>query len=153
MTRAVFIAIVMYMTLLSCNGQKKDEVNKSSKNLPQTNIKVNKEYDKKGNLIKYDSTYSYYYSNIAGKDGLKDSIFSSFKDRFNKEYYFSKRPYFNDFFFQDSLLDYDFYKKDFFYKRYLGNMLRMERLFHEMDSLKNDFYKDQFPKSKSTNKK
>jgi len=124
---------------------KKNEKDKDlSQNLPQTNIKVNKEYDKNGNIIKYDSTYSAYYSNIKGDTLLRDSIFDNFKIQFNEKYFFSTQPYFNNFFFTDSLLGYDFYKKDFFYHRFRNNTNYMDKLFHEMDSIKNSFYSQQF---------
>jgi len=139
----VVLAIALSMTIQSCNGQKKETDKKADHYLPQTNIKVNKEYDKNGNIIKYDSTYSSYYSNIKGDTVLIDSIFDNFKGHFNEKYFFSTQPYFNDFFFEDSLLGYDFYKKDFFYNRFRNNSQFMDELFHEMDSIKNSFYKQQ----------
>lgn len=48
-------------------------------------------------------------------------------------------------FFEDSLLKYDFYKNDFFHERFMNNMQQMERLFWEMDSIKNKFFMEQFP--------
>ncbi len=143
MIRMVIIAIALSMTIQSCNGQKK-EPDTNSKNLPQTNIKVNKEFDKNGNIVKYDSTYSSYYSNIKGDTVLRDSIFGNFKTHFNQKYFFSTQPYFNDFFFEDTLLGYDFYKKDFFYNRFRNNTRYMNNLFHEMDSIKNSYYNKQF---------
>jgi len=140
----VILAIALSMTIQSCNGQKNEKDKDLSQNLPQTNIKVNKEYDKNGNIIKYDSTYSAYYSNIKGDTLLRDSIFDNFKTQFNEKYFFSTQPYFNNFFFTDSLLGYDFYKKDFFYKRFRNNTNYMDKLFHEMDSIKNSFYSQQF---------
>jgi hypothetical protein len=131
------------MTLLSCNGQTKNNDKKSTESLPQTNIKVNKEYDKNGNLIKYDSTYSSYYSSVKGDSILQDSIFNNFASHFNQSYFFSNHPYFDNFFFQDSLLMFDFYKKDFFYNRFKNNMERMDSLFREMDIVKNDFFRQQ----------
>ncbi len=60
--------ITLMLLFSSCNAQtKKDEPknqNELNSNLPKKNISVNKEFEKNGNLIKYDSTYSYYYSNI-----------------------------------------------------------------------------------------
>jgi hypothetical protein len=140
------IAIAFSLTfLVGCNGQSKNEKNNSdNKNKPQSSIKVNKEYDKDGNLIRYDSTYSYYYSNVQKNEALKDSIFNNFKSDFNEKYFFSDEPYFNNFFFQDSLLKYDFYKNDFFLKRFKDNMERMDSLFKGMDMFKNDFFEKQF---------
>jgi len=140
------IAIVISMSLNSCNGQEKKQSSeiKGDQAMPQTNIKVNKQYDKNGNLVKYDSTYSYYYSNIISDKKLGDSIFNNFKNHFNQQYFFSKEPFFNSSFFEDSLLKYDFYKKDFFRDRFRNNMARMDSLFWGMDSMKNSFFNKQF---------
>lgn len=146
MTRAVNLAIALLITLSSCNGQSKkvENITMIDSVAPQTNIVVNKEYDQDGNLIRYDSTYSYYYSNIEGDTILGDSILSNFKSHFNEKYFFSDQPYFKDFFFDDSLMWYDFYKKDFFYNRFRNNMERMNSLFREMDSIKNKYFIEQF---------
>ena len=113
-------------------------------NQPKEDIKVNKEYDENGNLIRYDSTYTYYYSNIEGDEIVADSIFNNFRNMFENNYSFSTMPYFNDLFFEDSLLKYGFYKNDFFHERFMNNMQQMERLFWEMDSIKNKFSMEQF---------
>jgi hypothetical protein len=150
MARMVFITIAISLLLNSCNGQtlKNEKTTKDSINAPKTAIKVNKEYDKNGNLIKYDSTYSYYYSNIQNNPVLADSILNIFKNNFNEKYFFSNAPYFNDMFFQDSLMFYDFYKKDFFQNRFKNNMSSAERMFWEMDSIKNMFFDQQFRNKK-----
>jgi len=146
MIRMDLFAIALSVTLISCNGQTKKQNGESFNNSakPQTSIKVDKKYDNKGNLIKYDSTYSYYYSNLKDNNNLKDSIFNNFRNHFNRNYFFSTNPYFNDFFFQDSLLKYDFYRKDFFITRFRNNMKMMDSLFWSMDSLKNNFFNKQF---------
>jgi hypothetical protein len=145
MKRTMIISILFSLIIVSCNGQKNENaISKAKDNQPKTNILVNKEYDDSGNLIKYDSTYSYYYSNIENDNLLRDSIMNQFKRSFNKQYLFSKDPFFNDFFFQDSLLNFDFYTKDFFLNRYQNNPQRMNQLFMEMDSIKNLFYREQF---------
>ena len=148
----LFVAVSLIFS--GCNGQevKKDKNTSDttliSGNQPKEDIKVNKEYDKDGNLIRYDSTYTYYYSNIDGNKAMADSIFNNFRNMFEYNYPFSKKPYFNNLFFEDSLLHYDFYKKDFFHKRFMQNMQRMDRMFWEMDSIKNKFFMEQFPKKK-----
>jgi len=110
---------------------------------PNQNIVVNKEYDDNGNLIKYDSTYSYFYSSIKQDSILEDSIFNNFMNHFNQSYTFSNQPFFKNFFFEDSLLMFDFYKKDFFYERFRNNMERLDSLFRDMDIMKNDFFRKQ----------
>jgi hypothetical protein len=144
-------ALILSLGLSSCNGQsakeKKGEPvkgqNDTTQNLPKTDIKVNKEYDEKGNLIRYDSAYSSFYSNISGDSLLGDSLLNEFKSQFNKQYFFSQRPFFQDFFFQDSLLQYDFYKNDFFSNRFRNNWQRMDSIFLQMDSIKNKFFQQQ----------
>lgn len=143
------ILLLVFAALLnfSSYSREKEEINNKKNNekscQPQSNIIVNKEYDDNGNLIRYDSTYSYYYSSTEEDTVLRDSIFNDFKNYFNNQYLFSGKPFFEDFFFEDSLLFYDFYKDDFFLKRYQFNMEKMYELFWEMDSIKNDFFMDQ----------
>ncbi len=133
-----------------CDAQtQKSETDKTQRHQPHSDIRVNKEYDEQGNLIRYDSSYTSYYSNIEGDTIMADSILNVFKNQFNTFYPFSHRPFFHDFFFEDSLLQYDFYKEDFFMQRFRKNMEQMDRMFWEMDSMKNHFFKGQFPKGKS----
>src|SRR5512136_3308245 len=131
MIRIGIIAIALSVFSISCGGQKgkQSDESKAGSNMPEANVKVDKQYDDNGNLIKYDSTYSYYYSNISKDPGKRDSIFDNFRKSFNQSFSFSKDPFFNDLFFQDSLLKYDFYKKDFFLNRFRNNMRQMDSLF------------------------
>lgn len=143
MKQIIFITLAFSITILNCTGQTKNSEEQPGINTPGKNIIVNKEYDDNGNLIRYDSTYSYYYSNVKENAELRDSIFNNFRNYFDQNYYFSNQPFFKDFFFQDSLLMYDFYKKDFFYDRFRNNMQWMDSLFREMDVFKNDFFRKQ----------
>ncbi|RLD59514.1 MAG: hypothetical protein DRJ01_11210 [Bacteroidetes bacterium] len=149
MKRKWILFIAVTLILSSCNGQEKQIKNdklSGFKNEPKEDIRVNKEYDKDGNLIRYDSTYTYFYSNIENDSITEDSIFNNFKKLFYLQYPFSHKSYFNDLFFEDSLMKYDFYKKDFFTERFRKNMEQTERMFQEMDSLKNQFFNQQFQK-------
>lgn len=148
--RQILLSLVLFaFALTSCNGQNNDKTNNRdttaiSQTKPKTDIKVNKEYDKDGNLVRFDSTYSYYYSNIENDTILADSIFNSFRKNFNEQFNFYNDPFFNELFFQDSLIKYDFYRKDFFDKRFRYNQEHINKLFFEMDSLKNLFFNKQF---------
>lgn len=157
------IIMIFLMLIISCNAQDKKEklktVNTEQKKEgnPKLDIKVNKTYDSKGNLVKLDSTYSYFYSS-KGRDSAKVSLDTAFS-RF-KSYYSTKAPglinkNFNEMFFNDSLLKYDFGNKDFFSKRFELNYNKMNSLFFKMDSLKNEFLKEtrtELPKKLSTKK-
>lgn len=149
MKRTWMLFIAVTLILSSCNGQGKqikDNHSSNLKNAPKEDIKVNKEYDEDGNLIKYDSTYTYIYSNIEKDSITEDSIFNNFRKMFDATYPFSNKPNFNNFFFEDSLLKYDFYKKDFFSERFKRNMEQADKIFQEMDSIKNKYFIDKFPK-------
>lgn len=147
MKTKMIIGFMLTLFLSSCQAQEAKKENDKridlEKNKPQTNIIVNKEYDETGNLIRYDSTYSSYYSNIEGDSLMGDSIMKSFRNDLFKHFPMSKSPFFESFFFEDSLAGYDFYKNDFFRERYRLNQKRMEELFWEMDSIKNRFFNEQ----------
>jgi len=141
MKQIVIVAIAVFLGYINCNGQIAENGTDKGKKSPQTNIEVNKEYDEQGNLIRYDSTYSYSYSTFDNDSIPADSIFNMFRDHFNHQYGFSDDPFFKDFFFPDSLMKDQFFNHDFFMKHFRDNMKQMDDLFQEMDSVKNDFYK------------
>jgi len=149
MKRIVLFSMLLIAGLSGCNaqsspGQDNHDRNDTLKVQPDINIRVNKEYDENGNLIRYDSTYTYVYSNIDNNVQLRDSIFNEFMQHFNEHFGIKDDPFFNDMFFNDSLLQYDFYKKDFFRDRFNENQGWIEKMLREMDSLKNEFYENRF---------
>lgn len=147
MKRISILFIAVTIILISCNGQEKQNKNDKLSDVhdaPKENIKVNKEYDKDGNLIRYDSTYTYFYSKIKNDTIAEDSIFNNFKNMFKLKYPFLHRKSFNELFFEDSLMKYDFYKKDFFTERFLRNFKKAEKMFQDMDSIKNKYFMEQF---------
>jgi hypothetical protein len=156
--------IIMFLAVSSiisgCNGQQSKTESRTisdttivKNTLPKENVKVNRQYDKDGNLIRYDSVYTYYYSNINNNGPAEDSILANFKQMFEETYPFSSEPYFDNLFFEDSLMQYDFYKKNFFYDRFMNNMKLMDQLFWDMDSVKNKFFMEQFPPNDDKMKK
>lgn len=146
MKRIIIPVLAITLSFNNCIGQSEngDENKQSQKNSPVTNYKVNKEYDEKGNIIRYDSTYSYYYSNVGGDTLTQDSILDVFKQNFNQRFLFSGDPFFNDFFFQDTLPPFNFYHDDFFSNHFKNNMEELDRLMKEMDIFKNEFFNRQF---------
>lgn len=110
---------------------------------PKVDIKVNKQYDDKGNLIAYDSTYSSVYHNAIGDTARMDSIIKGFEQHFGQRFPFLNDPAFNDLFFQDTLLHNDFFHDDFFQKRMELNQQYMQRMMAEMDSLKQQYFRGQ----------
>ena len=142
----VYMFCIASVICFSCNGQTKKGketivtvIHKEGN--PKTDIKVNRKYDKKGNLISYDSTYTSYYSSKKRDKVLMDSLFREFKPTFEKHFPMVQDKYFNNLFFSDSLLYNDFFHSDFFKKRYDLNQTYMNQIFHEMDSVKNEFFR------------
>lgn len=115
---------------------------------PNVKIKVNKRYDRKGNLISFDSTYTSYYSSNKGDKVLMDRLIKEFKNPFAKEFPFMNDRYFKDLFYADSLMDNDFFHEDFFRKRYELNIEYMKQMMKEMDSVKNEFFREKSIKLK-----
>jgi hypothetical protein len=91
MRKLLFLLAVPFI-LASCNAQETKNENKTIKenaaNEPKVDVKVNKQYDENGNLIAYDSTYVWSYSNASGNqvDVNIDSVLSRFKPMINPDY-------------------------------------------------------------------
>jgi len=151
MKTVIYTMLAATVVCTSCNGQShKDNKNgtvtsmhKESPGGPKVDIKVNKKYDKKGNLISYDSTYTSYYSTKKRDKNLMDSLFKEFKPAFNEQFPFMTDQNFNTLFFNDSLLYNDFFHEDFFKKRFELNEQYMKKMMQQMDSVKNEFFRIQ----------
>jgi hypothetical protein len=143
------IALTACALLTGCdkntNGQvvqkKSSEVSKDTLNKPVVNIKVNRRFDDKGNVIAFDSTYSSYYSNIKSDTGKMDSVMNRFGNFFRSQHPLFFQNSFQPLFFNDSINYPDFFHTDYFLKRYEMNDPFMRRMMKEMDSIKNDYYK------------
>lgn len=118
---------------------------------PKVNVKVNREYDDNGNLVRYDSTYTSFYTDFKGDSSDFEDFYAQFYPHFQEFSPAIMEDFFNEMFFVDSLKGYDFYKNDFFSKRFELNQEYFLRLFDEMDSIKNAFFSD-LPQPKMPNK-
>jgi hypothetical protein len=145
--------LLLVLAISGCNSQVKEK-NQTEKNendntvvKPVEKWDVNKEYDEFGNLIKYDSIYSWSYSNIKG-DRLKvnlDSIMDSFKAYFDKNPNFKLRDDFTYFPKNDSLFMSEFFKDDYFYRNWQTQHAELEKMIKRMDSSRNSFLKQLHP--------
>lgn len=155
-----YLLLIPFIVFSSCKAQTdkgKQQSGSISQNTaidssegPKYNVKVNKQYDSTGHLIRYDSSYSYSYSSPSG-ERLKmnnDSIFHKFRTIFEGNYPGFLNPWFNNIFMEDSLFKYDFYNKDYFQKRFEMNNHMMEKMFQQMDSIKNNFLQNNYPNGK-----
>ncbi|GAB7088238.1 hypothetical protein [Marinifilum fragile] len=140
--KILFLTGILLLTFTSF-GQ-----NTESKNLPKKDIKVNKEYDKDGNLIRYDSTYVYFWSSDSTHQFQNDSAFLNRMDmsRMHKR----MQEQLSRFFGPDSLrqknnrhpfFSDDFFNDDFFDNNFLDSTM-FRRNFHQRDSSQKDFLKE-----------
>ncbi|NND88560.1 MAG: hypothetical protein HKM28_04865 [Flavobacteriaceae bacterium] len=128
--------LIMFLTLatvsLGCNGQ---EVNKDS---PQTKVEtvhqnepkgtwtVEKEFDAQGNLIRYDSIYSWSSHNDS------DSAMSSLRSRVYSNFSSSAGPILDPFFAQDSLLGHPFFNDEFFRRDETDELWNIDRIIEQI---------------------
>ena len=154
MKRIVFLLMLPFLFVGCSDAQtgkkgEKDNDKVVAENVvkPKVDIKVNKVYDDNGNLVRYDSTYVWTYSNVEGDSVTinADTLLSKFKPLFNDRFPDFKTPGFNDFIFNDSTFYRDFFSPDYFYDRWQKSLKESEKMFWEMDSLKNSFLQRNYP--------
>lgn len=125
------------------NQSKKDTVITN----PKIDIKVEKEFDDDGNIIRYDSSYTYIYTYPNGNTEKlnMDSIFQNFEPYFFNHGFDIIHDPFRSFFEEDTLYQHHFFDDDFFMQQFENNMFRFEDMMREMDSLRNQFLRDMYP--------
>lgn len=152
MKKLLFVLPILIMTV-SCNAQQKNKEKAEKHGLetqqdkPQVNWKVNKKYDDKGNLIAYDSTYTWSYSTKDGKMSniAADSVMSAFKKQFNTEFPSLFKEGFGNPVWTDSLFYRDFNDHDYFMKKWQNHYFDMNKMMRQMDSLRNSFLNNNYP--------
>ncbi len=146
------LAIALLFSVIGCNGQdkkaKKTEGTaiQTEQNAPHSSWKVNRKYDDKGNLIRYDSTYTWSYSS-GGKSRQvnADSVMASFRREFNVEFPSLFNKSFGDPVWSDSLFYKDFTSPDYFMHKWENNYFDMRSMMLRMDSLRNAFLRENYP--------
>lgn len=145
--------LLLMFIIIGCNSQEKEkkQIEKNIKEdsivKPEEKWDVHKEYDEFGNLIKYDSIYSWSYSNVKG-DQFRvnlDSIMDSFKGYFDKNTPFKWHEDFAYFPKKDSLFMNDFFKQDYFIRNWQMQHSEIEEMIKKMDSSRNAFLKNYYP--------
>lgn len=148
----MIVAGTITMAAAACNAQGKKKTTDVDKPMnhtmavdtPKVNVHVNKVYDKQGNLVRYDSTYTSVYNSMGGDSLRMDSLMQQFLgSNGEQDPWRMMGPEMNNLFFQDSLLGYDFFHNDFFSKRMDLNQQYMQNMMQRMDSLKNEFFRRQ----------
>ena len=153
--------------LINVNAQRRKKTSDSIKiqkvtpgdtikgNNPKIRIKVNKKYDKNGNIIRYDSSYTYVYISPDGKSIQlnADSVFHGFKPYFYDNFPKIMKKPFGDFFENDSLFRYNFFDDSLFEKMFNEEYLEFKKMIKRMDSLKSGYIYKHYPFMKKNRKK
>ena len=158
-----FLLLMIGMFSISCNGQNKDsektelkEHEKTITEQPKGSWKVNKEFDDNGNLIRYDSIYS--WSSNGKFDDLstleKDSLLKSFKSRFFTNFSDFENNGFDDVFSKDSLFSKRFFNDDFFESDFGKEFMDIDKITQQMIARQKKFlekYQSEFIKPEDEN--
>jgi hypothetical protein len=155
--KTLFVTLAVALFTFGCNGQSptnkgtdKKEANKEEKNVPKESWTVKKEMDENGNVIGYDSTYTWSYSTANG-DSMTinvDSMLQSMHSYFGNTMPSLWDRNFMDPMMRDSLLPHDLFSDNYFEQRWKDQYFDMDKMFQEMDSLRNLFFEEQFPDMK-----
>jgi hypothetical protein len=150
--KKLVIICTIFLLAVGCQAQsdktKRSIVhNFSDTTQPKVNWKVNKQYDDKGNLISYDSTYTWTYSRKNSKDVSIniDSVMTAFRTQFNMQFPSFFNRSFGEPVWSDSLLYNDFLRPDYFMKRYQSQYFDMENIMRSLDSMRNNFLRERYP--------
>ncbi|NAS12274.1 hypothetical protein [Poritiphilus flavus] len=143
-TPLLMLAMLLFF---GCNFQEKESKIEDASEQEKTGIQpkersqVHKEYDEHGNLIRYDSIYSWSYSNIDGDSVVVnlDSIMDAFRNYFNNSSPFEWNDDFSYFPRPDSLFLKDFFKDDYFLQHWEDQDFNVEEMIKKMDSTRNAF--------------
>jgi hypothetical protein len=140
-TYYLFFGLVLSV-LVACQsrGTKESKVS-DGKKIPEEKVVVNRKYDKKGNLIEFDSTYTSYYSNFNGDTIGLDSTMQNFGLFFSHHFPSISSHAFMD---MDSSITPGFFHDDFFEHGFIKQDEKFLKVMREMDSIKNEFFKYHF---------
>ena len=104
-----FLIIGCIMISANLSAQENDSIK------PEIHWDVNREYDENGNILRYDSTFTYYWKSPGMDDFNCDSLLSNFPS------FFWKGPHMNHLYFDSLYSEYlgslpDYFDEGFFFK-------------------------------------
>lgn len=99
MKKKTLFAAFLFLSLAAVNAQSYfgSKFFEDQNNQPKTDFKVNKTFDENGNLVRYDSVYTYSYSSSNISKAEFDSIVNTFRTNPFFDDFFSVSPFYNHF--------------------------------------------------------
>jgi hypothetical protein len=143
-TLILLMAVVGFMACRSQDSKSvKSEVHKIK---PHENIVVNKKYDDNGNLIAFDSTYTFYYSSNM-KDSINmDTLLKKFREFYGSSIVKPGKLLNEEL---DSIVISRFFHKDPLIYSFYNEKNRLEEALKSMDSLQMSIFRE-FMKNSET---
>jgi hypothetical protein len=141
------LTVLTFFLVSSLYAQTIDDTINTGINKPKVEIKVNKVYDENGNVIEYDSVYTWSYSNSTGNVRINidpDSLFRQFIPWFGEHLNAFSNP-FSSKVLNDSTMYLDFFNNDHFFDQWQDELFDFRNEMRRMDSLKRVFF-DKFLK-------
>ncbi|MEF3080074.1 hypothetical protein [Winogradskyella poriferorum] len=152
--KKVMLFLFVAILATSCNAQDTENSSKNSSDLeiqkdsllkPKGTWKVNKEVDENGNIVRYDSIYSWSSSgNI--KNMESDSIFNQMNSMIQKRFSMLQPPNLNGFSEHDSIMKQffsdDFFKDDLFSSGMPSGFSNMDAIMKQMEAMRQNFFND-----------
>lgn len=143
-----FIGMLTVLLTVSCNSQEKKKKD-SAENLDKSGVveapkgswKVNKEFDEAGNLIRYDSIYSWSSETDLGQlaDMDRDSILNAMRSRFYSSFSGFGHKGFPNLFAEDSLFTKQFFNDDFFDSDFGHDFMDIDQVRKRMEHMQRKF--------------
>ncbi|WGD33658.1 hypothetical protein [Olleya sp. YS] len=152
MKKLILFSLVAILAT-SCNGQDtdnlKEDIIKTETSMdtikPKVSWKVNKEVDENGNVIRYDSIYSWSSSSSHLKqfDSMEvDSVFSAMQSRMKQQFSNFGFSEFSNFKNQDSIMNL-FFSDSFFSNKMTTDFPDLESIRQRMEAMQQQFFNQQ----------
>lgn len=143
--KSIILSALLLLAGMTAHAQIVSADNQNSHaNKPQVHINVKKVYDKNGNIIRYDSTYEWTYSNHSGKESINlDSLMGHFMPFFRKNLPDSLLRIFGnpDFNLNDPSMMLNFFNNARFFDQWQEEVFDMNHEMRALDSLRMEFLK------------
>ncbi|MDO6516633.1 hypothetical protein [Zobellia uliginosa] len=140
--------LLLSLLNLGCNAQEsKDiaehkEAEKQINEEPKGTWKVNKEFDENGNLIRFDSIYSWSSGNLEDLAALdKDSTLQQMRSKFYSRFSHFDQKGFEDVFGPDSLFTKHFFNDEFFKSPFGKDFFDLDAWHKQMENRQKEFLK------------
>ena len=144
--KKIMLVMPALLLLNSCQAQTKEKNSSPESKQPKVSIDVKRETDERGNVIRYDSTYTWSYSSDGTQSDVSvDSVMAAFRKQFDSAFPDFFRNSFGNPVWGDSMFHRDFLRPDYFKRKWETDFFNMEQMMRSMDSLRNSFLRDKYP--------